>query len=190
MKRAMLRLRGTVTLAILCVLAISGAGRVVSAGLILQGGDDPDVVEKTDAYLCRPSEEVELLVEQIGRRNAELDAEAEDLALRAQDFAIARQEIAASLERLEAAETRLAERMAMSQTASDEDVGRLVEVYEGMKAKDAALLFEAMAPPFAAGFLARMRPDAASAIFSNLSPDMAYALSVTMAGRNANAATE
>jgi len=47
-----------------------------------------------------------------------------------------------------------------------------------------------MEPAFAAGFLARMNADAASALFSNLSPEKAYALSVLMAGRNANAARE
>jgi flagellar motility protein MotE (MotC chaperone) len=80
--------------------------------------------------------------------------------------------------------------MALSDSAADDDVARLVTVYEGMKPKDAAQLFEAMDPPFAAGFLARMAPEAAAAIFSNLPPGPAYALSVEMAGRNANAARE
>jgi flagellar motility protein MotE (MotC chaperone) len=183
-------LRRLSILSVVVLLALSGFSRLVSAGLAMREADAPAAGEAAADYLCHPSEEVELLVEQIGRRNQSLDAREEALALQEQDVAIAKQEIAASLDRLEAAEERLAARMATSRTASEEDIARLVNVYEGMKAKDAALLFETMAPVFASGFLSRMRPDAAAAIFSNLTPDTAYALSVMMAGRNANAATE
>ena len=56
-----------------------------------------------------------------------------------------------------------------------------------MKAKDAALHFEAMAPEFAAGFFGRMKPASAAAILSQLSPEFAYAITVILAGQNVNA---
>ena len=174
---------------LLTLFLLSALARIVSAGLsAMPDGVDPDPMQ--DALLCPPSDEVEALLSQIAGRDEELRSRETALALREQDLAIARQEIESSLERLSEAETRLAARMEMSATASDGDINRLVAVYEGMKPKDAAILFEAMEPTFASGFLARMRPDAASALFSNLSPEKAYALSVMMAGRNANAATE
>ncbi|MEM7517297.1 MAG: hypothetical protein AAF368_10290 [Planctomycetota bacterium] len=173
------------------LLVVSALTRLVSAGLALRPDDAPvEVVADSRALLCPPSDEVAQLLEQIADRDDDLTAREQDLALREQDAVVARQEALAALERLKAAEDRLAARMAASVEAASDDVAQLVSVYEGMKPKDAAALFETMEPPFAAGFLARMRPDSAASIFSNLSPDSAYALSVMMAGRNANAATE
>ncbi|MEM8824128.1 MAG: hypothetical protein AAGF30_11000 [Pseudomonadota bacterium] len=177
--------------AIVGILIVSALTRLVSAGLALRSDTASEaVVTDSRALLCPPSDEVEALLTQIAERDGALTAREQELALREQDIAIARQEALAAIDRLEETEERLADRMAASAGAAADDVARLVSVYEGMKPKDAAALFESMEPPFAAGFLSRMRPDAAAAIFSNLSPDVAYALSVVMAGRNANAATE
>ncbi|MEM7487490.1 MAG: hypothetical protein AAF390_00035 [Pseudomonadota bacterium] len=177
--------------AIVGLLIVSALTRLVSAGLALRPDEAGEtVVADSRALLCPPSEEVSALLERIAARDDALTEREQEVAMREQDATIARQEAIAALDRLAEAEARLAERMAASTGAASEDVDRLVTVYEGMKPKDAAALFESMAPPFAAGFLARMRPDAAAAIFSNLSPDAAYALSVLIAGRNANAATE
>ncbi|MEM7642817.1 MAG: hypothetical protein AAF366_09840 [Pseudomonadota bacterium] len=184
-------LRRVSVTAIVGILVVSALTRLVSASLALRPDDAPgEIVTDSRELLCPPSEDVALLLDQIVERDDALTARERDIDLRQQDVEIARQETLAALARLQEAEDRLAARMAASTGAASEDVAQLVSVYEGMKPKDAAALFAAMEPPFAAGFLARMRPDAASAIFSNLSPDAAYALSVVMAGRNANAATE
>ncbi|GIT91635.1 flagellar P-ring protein FlgI [Jannaschia pagri] len=176
--------------AVFTLLLVSALARVISASLSAQPAEPPvENLQETAALLCPPSEEVANLLRQIAARDAELDAREARVALREQDTRIATQEIRRSLEDLTQAEERLAARMYQSNEASETDVARLTEVYEGMKPKDAAVLFETMESNFAAGFLARMRPDAAAAIFSNLSPEKAYALSVVMAGRNANAAT-
>jgi flagellar motility protein MotE (MotC chaperone) len=177
-------------LAILTMLSISGFARLVSANLALPGSDASNVSADAEVLLCPPSEEIDMLLAAIAERQDDLEGRDAEVRRREEDIEIARREIALALDDLAAAETRLEARMAMSARAAEDDVGRLVTVYEGMKPKDAARLFEAMEPPFAAGFLARMRPEAAAAIFSNLPPGPAYALSVEMAGRNANAATE
>lgn len=175
---------------LIALLVLSAFTRIVSASLSTVSEDAPEAPMARGALLCPPSDEVSMLLDRIAARDEALGAREDAAALREQDVAVARQEIAASLVVLTEAEARLAERMAQSSTAAEGDVGRLVTVYEGMKPKDAALLFGTMEPAFAAGFLARMDAGAASAIFSNLPPDTAYALSVLMAGRNANAATE
>lgn len=176
---------------LMAVLLLSGLARIVSAGLSnLPDGEKARELTDARALLCPPSDEVAALLGQIAGRDAELTARETGVALREQDIAVARQEIEGALTRLSDAENSLAARMQQSSTASDADIDRLVAVYEGMKPKDAAVLFEAMDAGFAAGFLSRMRAEAASALFSNLSPEKAYALSAIMAGRNANAATE
>ncbi|MEO0859492.1 MAG: hypothetical protein AAFY65_02680 [Pseudomonadota bacterium] len=177
-------------LGILVLLLTSAVARIVSAGLSTLPEVEAESPQDATALLCPPSGEVAALLKQIEARDQTLDQREATLAVREQDMRVARQEILASLDTLAEAEARLEARMHQSNTASAEDVARLTAVYEGMKPKDAAVLFEAMEVAFASGFLSRMRPDAAAAIFSNLSPEKAYALSVMMAGRNANAATE
>ncbi|EPX77324.1 hypothetical protein thalar_03046 [Litoreibacter arenae DSM 19593] len=96
-------------------------------------------------------------------------------------------DILLNLERLEAAEAKLAETIHNVSGASEKDLMRLTEVYESMKAKDSAPLFEKMSAEFAAGFLAKMSPTSAAGIMAGLSSEKAYAVSVILAGRNANA---
>lgn len=111
----------------------------------------------------------------------ELKAEVRSKALAAADV-----EIRERLLRLEETENRLRETLALADSAAENDITRLVAVYENMKPKDAAALFETMEPSFAAGFLARMRPESAAAVLTGLSPEVAYSISVILAGRNAN----
>lgn len=178
---------------VVTLLILSALTRIVSASLATRSDDAQAIasapmprVSQTDPG----SGEVAKLIRDLTRQTESVEAREMAVALREQDIVVARQEIEAALEQLETAEERLAARMQSSSTAADTDIDQLVRVYEGMKPKDAAGLFEAMEPAFAAGFLARMNADSASAVFSNLSSERAYALSVIMAGRNANAATE
>jgi flagellar motility protein MotE (MotC chaperone) len=173
----------------LALLALSLLARIVSASFAVGGpsgtnsGDD-----EAGALLCPPTVEVTEMLTRIATRNGELDARADALALREQDLRLTAEEVRAAIADLEAARAALEARMASSDAASETDVARLTAVYEGMKPKDAAALFVAMEPSFAAGFLSRMRPEAAAAILSGIPSDVAYALSVVMAGRNADAA--
>lgn len=107
-----------------------------------------------------------------------------------QTLLVAKNEIEFSMNELVAAEDRLLSTIARSETAAEDDLSKLTAVYENMKPKDSALLFEEMAPKFAAGFIYRMRADSAAQIMTGLSPQAAYTISVILAGRNANAATE
>jgi flagellar motility protein MotE (MotC chaperone) len=117
---------------------------------------------------------------------------ATEMALRQKEAALAlTQDVVNSrIVALEAAEAKLAATLAQADGAAENDVARLTEVYQNMKPKEAAQLFELMDADFAAGFLGRMEPAPAAAILSGLSPDKGYAVSVLLAGRNANAPKE
>ena len=115
-------------------------------------------------------------------------------ALRLREAAMAEREqlLQAAVERLEqqivslqAAERDLAATMALADRASEEDIARMVRVFESMKPDEAARVFTEMDPGFAAGFLGRLNPDAAAAIMAGLEPRQAYLLSTIVAGRNA-----
>lgn len=106
---------------------------------------------------------------------------------REQAIKLAEKRIESRLTELVAAEQALSKTVSIADKAADEDVTRLVTLYENMKPKQAAPLFEEMAPEFAAGFLGRMRPASAAAVMASLDPKTAYTISVMMAGRNAGA---
>jgi flagellar motility protein MotE (MotC chaperone) len=132
-------------------------------------------------------EEAKVLLAALRDREARLADRERAADKREADLAKAKAEVEARLADLQAAEAELAKTITQSETAADEDIARLVAVYEAMKPKEAQPLFAAMDPEFAAGFLGRMRPDAAAAILSGLDPERAYAITLTLAGRNANA---
>ncbi|MGO4908463.1 MotE family protein [Pseudorhodobacter sp. W20_MBD10_FR17] len=126
------------------------------------------------------------LAEALSEREARVSAKETALEDRLAALALADQAIDIRMKALAAAEDQLSETLARADGASEEDLTRLTEVYQSMKPKEAAALFSAMAPEFAAGFLGRMRPEASAAILSGMTPDDAYAISVILAGRNAN----
>ncbi len=134
-----------------------------------------------------PDSNLAVVLAELREREARVSAREAALETRLQALAVAEDQISKNIAALTRAEDELAATMALADTAAEDDLSRLTAVYENMKPKEAAPLFEAMDPPqFAAGFLGgRMRPDAAASILAGLDPKTAYAISVILAGRNA-----
>ncbi|CUH79128.1 MotE family protein [Tropicibacter naphthalenivorans] len=130
------------------------------------------------------------LIQALNARETRIKKRESDLEVRMQALSLAEQEIDRKLEALEQAEANLKATLAIAQTAAEDDLSRLTNVYANMKPKQAAALFEEMDPEFSAGFLGRMKPDAAAAIMAGLTPQAAYLISVVLAGRNANVPKE
>ncbi|MCF6315013.1 MAG: hypothetical protein L3J30_01720 [Marinosulfonomonas sp.] len=139
---------------------------------------------------CVSGEEIGALLTAIKQRESRIEQQETAFANRMQALAVAEVGMKRNLTALIEAEQKLKSTMASANTAAEDDLARLTSVYENMKAKDAAALFEEMDPQFSAGFLGRMRPDSAAAIFAGLTPAKAYSISVILAGRNANVPTE
>lgn len=136
------------------------------------------------------AEDIQPILDALKKREARVDERERALDIRAKALQMAEDEVNRNLAALEQAEERLRETLALAQTAAEDDLTRLTDVYASMKPKQAAALFEEMDPEFAAGFLGRMRPDAAGAIMAGLTPTAAYTISVTLAGRNAEVPKE
>lgn len=126
-----------------------------------------------------------LVLKALNEREKKLVSREKQIEDRMQALKIADAAIDAKLADLDAAEKSLSATLALADGASENDLTRLTTVYEKMKAKESAALFETMDPAFAAGFLARMRADAAAGILAKLSPEAAYRISVILAGRHA-----
>ena len=118
-------------------------------------------------------------------RESALQARSETLEERLALLAAAEARLQAQIASLQAAESALDDMMTRADRIAAEDLAQLVAVYEAMRPEQAAQVFAEMEPSFAAGFLAQLRPATAAGILAGLEPSLAYALSATLAGRNA-----
>ena len=157
-------------------------------------GDAPKDAEHpsdSDSAETQPSAAVECpappaeLAAALSARESRLLVQEAAVADREAALALADEAINARLQELRTAEEELRATLALANGAAEADIARLVAVYETMKPKDAARLFDAMEANFAAGFLGRMRPDAAAAVMAGMAPEQAYAVSAILAGQNA-----
>jgi flagellar motility protein MotE (MotC chaperone) len=130
------------------------------------------------------------LLDAIRAREAQLDAEEKRLADRRQTLSVAEAKLAEQLAAFEKAQANLEKTLALADEAAERDIARMTTVYENMKPADAAKIFDKMDVKFAAGLLARMRPDVAAQVLTGMTPESAYALTVTIASRNAAVPTD
>jgi len=126
------------------------------------------------------------LFETLRVREKQLIASESALAARQDALRAAEGDLARQLDDLAAMERQLAQTLALADEAAERDLARLTAVFESMRARDAAELFEEMDVEFAAGFIGRLRPETAAEIMAGLTPLSAYAISAVLAGRNAN----
>ena len=178
------------------------SGFLVASAIVRVGSEAGQVLAKetpvdglqnqldTSPKSCEPPPDLKAMMNVFRKREGRLDEREKELLSRARALEVTGQEVDAKLAELEAAEDELRDLISVAQTAAEDDLSRLTNVYESMKPKEAAALFEQMDPEFAAGFLSRMSPEAAAGVMAGLTPQVAYTISVVLAGRNANAPTE
>lgn len=136
---------------------------------------------------CAPEVDAMALLDELRSREQRLLEREGQLADRVQALRLVEDRVEQRLAALVEAENELARTVAIADRAAEEDISRLVTLYENMKPKEASRLFQEMAPEFAAGFLSRMRPEAAAAILAGIEPKIGYTISAIIASRNANA---
>lgn len=184
--------RGTIIL-IAGLFTASSVIRILSGAdaAVAQSSDSSEISPPIQVNRLEPKQEVftrtdiQSLLDAFTAREARIADKEKKLNIRAKALDVSQIEIERRINALEDAEERLSATLAKAQTASEDDLTRLTDVYENMKPKNASALFEAMEPEFAAGFLARMRPDVAAKILSGLDPQIAYSISAILAGQNA-----
>lgn len=170
------------------LFAMSGALRLGSGvGAALASSEDAPLTTSEDQPVC---ESPAALSEALTLREDRINAREAALQDRLAALALADAAITERLAEMQLIEEELRSTLALADQAAEKDLVRLTEVYQAMKPKDAAALFEAMSPEFAAGFLGRLPPDSGAAILSAMSPEAAYGISVIVAGRNVGAPTE
>jgi flagellar motility protein MotE (MotC chaperone) len=144
----------------------------------------PSPVQIAAQQTATPTETAQVLLDLRARESA-LQQRESQLAERETLISAAQTRLEEQMQALASVESELSATMALADRAAEEDINRLVTVFEAMKAEEAAAVFAEMAPEFAAGFLGRLNPEAAAAILAGLEPRLAYTLSALLAGRNA-----
>ena len=178
-------------LGILSLFVLSGLLRLGAVGFAQASAaqDEGPAARDTPDPLgqCAPIGPLQQALDRVTGRAEALDAREAQLEERAAALAEVEARVSAQLATLEATEKRLESLLALSDTAAEDDLSRLTQVYETMDPDDAAALFSQMDPGFAAGFLARMQSDAAAGVLAALDPAVAHSISVLIATRNASA---
>ncbi len=182
---------GPVQLILLAFLLSAGLrlgthGMAIAESLV----SEPDKALAPEPAQCESPPDVAPLLASIKERQDQLEKREREMAERRLTLDQIEKRIAAEMADLKAAQEKLAGTLAIADSAAENDLNRLTEVYENMKPKNAAGIFETMDMSFAAGFLSRMKPQSAAGILSEMSAEKAYAISVVMAGRNARAPKE
>lgn len=178
------------------ILVLSVFLRIGSQGMAIASETAHTEEQLAEAMMaCEPAMDMEAvefgpLLASISERQEQLSERESTMAARQLVLDEVEERIGNQMVVLRAAEEKLASTLAIADSAAENDLARLTEVYEKMKPRNAAQLFETMETTFAAGFLSRMRPESAAGILSEMPPELAYSVSVVMAGRNARAPTE
>jgi flagellar motility protein MotE (MotC chaperone) len=130
-----------------------------------------------------PSERA--ILERLQSRRQELDARAREIDIRENLLKAAEKRVEARVEELKAIESRIT---VANQQKNDADVARfkgIITMYEGMKPKDAAKVFDRLEMPVLFEIASQIAPRKMADILGLMAPEVAERLTVEMARRAA-----
>jgi flagellar motility protein MotE (MotC chaperone) len=126
--------------------------------------------------------EVEVL-QQLAARRAELEERARQLDRHAALLATAEADLAAQLERLEQLRAEIAELVAAHEAAEEAKLASLVKIYENMKPKAAAEIFNRLDMPILISVFERMRAARSADVLARMDPAKARQVTAELARR-------
>lgn len=144
----------------------------------------PEIAEGLMAG-CGDIPEVASLVERLTIREDRIAKALAELASRKAEIAAAREALTAELRRLKASSRGVSGSRTNRQVAVEDDISRLVAVYEAMKPKEAAAVLQALPPDYSAELLMRVNPETGARVIAAMEPDKAAVLTTYMGARSA-----
>jgi flagellar motility protein MotE (MotC chaperone) len=128
-----------------------------------------------------PSERA--ILERLQSRRQELDARAREIEIRESLLKAAEKRIDSKVEELKGVESRIGAATAQKSEADAANFKGLITMYEGMKPKDAAKVFDRLDMPVLYEIASKIAPRKMSDILGLMSPEAAERLTVEMAKR-------
>ena len=135
------------------------------------------------------SESERALLQDLRARRVELDARERTLAAREQVLTAAEQKLTARVEELSALQTRLEQLEAARKQREESNWQGLVKVYEAMKPRDAATIFNDLDMPVLLQVLDRMKEAKAAPVLAAMQPDRAREATTKLAQMRTRANT-
>jgi len=155
-----------------------------------QQAEDPQVedlqVEKSPADALVSQCLTGAILETLSSDMERLDIRETQIKEREVALAAIEKTMAAQMEAVDVANKALQVKIDQINTLANDDLKHLVGMYQTMKPKQAAEIFNSMDPAFAAGFLREMSSEKAGFIMANMDARRSYTISVIIAGKNAN----
>ncbi|MFN3169652.1 MAG: MotE family protein [Hyphomicrobiales bacterium] len=124
----------------------------------------------------------EALLERLGERRVLMEEREQDLRVREQLLAAAERRLEERLAELEALEARVSAVADAEEQRESEEIGRLVQVYSAMRAKDAAAIFDLLDLPILMEVANAMNPRKMADILGEMNTESARRLTIALAG--------
>jgi flagellar motility protein MotE (MotC chaperone) len=126
-------------------------------------------------------EALEAIAAELDRRRAALTAREQALALREAAVKLAEERLGEDVQVLEKGKAELEERLGALSRDGAARTAQLVKIYEAMKAKSAATVFETMEPDMLLPIVKGMRDTKVAAIVAEMTPEKARMLTAELA---------
>lgn len=123
--------------------------------------------------------EIEVL-KQLSNRRQELDKRAQALDAREDLLKVAEQRVDQKIKDMETLRKQLQSMVNSANEAQAAQLDNLVKIYETMKPKDAAKIFEALDMPILLSVIQRMKPARTAPIMAEMAPDKAKEITVAL----------
>ncbi len=123
------------------------------------------------------------ILERLGARRQELDARARELEIRENLVRSAEHELDGRANQLRTMETQVNGAAAKKQEEEAAQLKAIVTMYENMKPKDAAKIFDRLEMPVLITVVSRIKPRIMADIMAQMQPDVAQRLTVELANR-------
>lgn len=165
-----------------------GGNAAVAAGKAGTAEDDP--VFTGDDYTARqaanmPSQAEIALLRRLSERRKTLDKRSEELKLRENLLKAAETKIEKRIRDLKALEAKFESKYGKQMKENQENFQKLVSLYEKMKPKSAAKIFNKMNVQVLAGMAGQMKPQKMAAVMGKMEVDAAKRLTLELARREA-----
>lgn len=145
-------------------------------------GSESDTAGATDALPGRSLSRAERdIVADLEERRKALEEREAKLRLKEQVLAATEQRIQGEIKRLEAIKAEIEQLVKSFNAAEDEKLGALVKVYESMKPKDAAPIFERLDLDIQERLARQMKAAKVAALMASMSPEAAKTLTARLA---------
>lgn len=132
----------------------------------------------------------EALLERLGERRVLMEEREQDLRVREQLLAAAERRLEERLAELETLEARVSAVADAEEQRESEEIGRLVQVYSAMRAKDAAAIFDLLDLPILMEVANAMNPRKMADILGEMNTESARRLTIALAGMPVQMPTE